>query len=110
MKELIQEKIDLFNEKAQTDEKLQRELEGITRTVQIEVEDGPNYKFIIDNKQISGFGEGDIDSPDVRLISDTETLTGVLKGEIGPMKAYVTKKLKLKASIEDLLRLRKFLK
>ena len=104
MKELLQKKIDQFNEKAASD------LKGVTRSVLIEISDGPCYTFMLDNARISDFKEGTLDNPDVRIISDTATLKGIIRGEIGPMKAFVTKKLKFKAPIEDLLRLRKLFK
>lgn len=108
MRELLEDAIRKFNAKAQTDEKLRRELEGVERKVFVDLKDGPKYHFVLKHMEIGAVGEGPIDSPDITILSDTATLTAVLRKEMGPMKAYATQKLKLKASLDDLLRLRKF--
>lgn len=107
MEELLTGAIDKFNKKVEKDEKLQKEFEGLTRKIFIEVTDGNNYHFVLDNKRITNFGEGDIESPDIKIISDTNTIVGLFNKEMGPMKALATKKLKLKGSLHDMLRIRK---
>lgn len=107
MEELLTGAIDKFNKKIEKDEKLEKEFEGLTRKIFIEVTDGKDYHFILDNKRITDFGEGDIESPDITIISDTNTIVGLFSKEIGPMKALATKKLKLKGSLHDMLRIRK---
>ena len=108
---LIKNAIEKFNEDIDNkvkDEKLKRELENVTRKVQIEITDDENYNFILCGGKITDFSKGNIEDPDARIISDKATLEGVLKGEIKPIKAWATKKLKVKASLEDMLMLRKF--
>ncbi|MFQ5884327.1 MAG: SCP2 sterol-binding domain-containing protein [Thermoplasmata archaeon] len=107
LEELLTGAIDKFNKKVEKDEKLQKEFEGLTRKIFIEVTDGNNYHFVLDNKRITNFGEGDIESPDIKIISDTNTIVGLFNKEMGPMKALATKKLKLKGSLHDMLRIRK---
>lgn len=108
MKDLLEEAVRKFNAKAQTDEKLQRELDGVERKVLIDCRDGPKYNFLLKDRQIGAVGDGAVDGPDITILSDTATLTALLKREMGPMKAYATQKLKIKASLDDVLRLRKF--
>lgn len=108
MRDLLEQAVQKFNERAQRDEKLQRELEGIERKVLVELRDGPKFHFLLKDKQIGPVGDGPVDAPDVTILSDSATLTAVLKKEMGPMKAYATQKLKVKASLDDVLRLRKF--
>src|SRR6266571_2521098 len=98
MKELIEQAVAKFNERAQNDAKLQKDLEGVVRTVLVDLKD----------RQIGSVADGPVDAPDVTILSDAATLTALLKKEMGPMKAYATQKLKIKASLEDVLRLRKF--
>jgi len=107
MEELLLDVIDKFNERAEGDEKLRKELEGVNRKVQIEVTDGNNYHFVLDNIRISGFGQGSIDSPDITITSDTRTIFGLFNREIGPMKALATKRLRLQGSLQDMLKIRK---
>lgn len=108
MRDLIEEAISKFNERARTDAKLQAELEGIERKVLLDCKDGPKFNFVLKDKQIGSLLEGPIESPDVTILSDSATLTALLRKEMGPMKAYAMQKLKLKASLDDVLRLRKF--
>ncbi|HEV8595611.1 MAG TPA: SCP2 sterol-binding domain-containing protein [Thermoplasmata archaeon] len=108
MRELIEQAVEKFNERARKDEKLGRELEGIERKVLVDLKDGPKFHFVLKDRQIGPVGEGAIEAPDVTIVSDSSTLSAVLRKEMGPMKAYATQKLKVKASLDDVLRLRKF--
>ena len=108
MKMLLMEAIRKFNEKASSDEKLKKDLKGITRRIQVEVKDGDNYNFVLEDVRVSDLEEGEIDAPDIVIIASTATLTALLTKQMGPMKAIATRKLKIKASLEDMFRLRKF--
>jgi putative sterol carrier protein len=108
MKMLLTEAIGKFNQRAETDEKLKKELKGITRKIQVDVKDGEDYNFVLADVRISDLKEGEIDSPDIVIIASNATLTALLTKQMGPMKAIATRKLKIKASLEDMFRLRKF--
>ena len=108
MKELLEEAIANFNERAEEDAKLRKALEGKTRKVFIEITDGTSYHFTLTDSMLKDFGEGDIAEPDIKVTSDEATMTGILKKEIKPLKAYLTKKVKFDASLEDLITLKKF--
>ena len=108
MRDLLEDAVRKFNERAQSDPKLQLELEGVERTVLIDCKDGPKFHLLLKDRKMGAVNEGSIDAPDVTILSDTVTLTALLRREMGPMKAYATQKLKIKASLEDVLRLRKF--
>lgn len=107
MKDLIEQAVQKFNAKAQSDDKLRKELEGVERRIVVDCRDGPKYNFILKDTQIGPVGEGPLEGAEVTIVGDTGTLTALLKKEMGPMKAYATGKLKIKASLEDVLRLRK---
>ncbi|MDI6917352.1 MAG: SCP2 sterol-binding domain-containing protein [Thermoplasmatales archaeon] len=109
MKEILMNAIEKFNKKCKTDEKLRKELKDVNRKVQIEIDD-EKYHFLLLGDGISGFDEGTIENPDVTIISDNETIHGLMKKEISIFKAYATGKIKIKASLMDLLRLKEFLK
>jgi putative sterol carrier protein len=104
---LLDDLVMKFNQKAERDEALQEELEGITRKVQIDL-GSEQYKFILENKRIGSFAEGRIENPDISLISDSRTIEDLVSGKMKPMKAWALKKLKIKGSLDDILRLRKF--
>lgn len=108
MKMLLLDAVRKFNDKAETDEKLKKELKGVTRRIQIDVTDGEDYSFVLADLKISDFREGGIESPDVIIRASSDTFSALLTKQMGPMKALATRKLKIKASLDDMFRLRKF--
>ncbi len=107
VKELLEDAIEKFNRKIAEDEKMAAELEGIERTIVVRLKDGEAYHFRLENKRATPLEEGDT-SGDIEIISDSETIVALFNREMGPMKAIATKKLKIDASIQDMLRIRKF--
>ena len=107
MEEKICELIEKFNKKAEEDEKFQRELEGIERTILLDITDKGKYSFVLREKRIGDFSAGDVENPDIQISLDSETFNALLNRELGPMKAIATKRLRIKASLQDMFRLRK---
>ena len=107
MKELLEAAVARFNAKVEQDDGLRRELEGMERKVLVVV-GGARYHFVLKDRHVNGVQDGPIEAPDITVIADQATLTGLLRGEIGPMKALATNRLKVKGSLDDLLRIRKF--
>ena len=108
IEEKLKEAIDRFNRSVEEDPKLQAEVKDKVRTVQILLEEGQSWHFVLDNGHIDGLLDGGQDSAEITVSTDQATLEGIFAGEVSPMKAYATKKLVLKASLQDLLTLRKF--
>lgn len=108
VEQLLREAIDKFNAKAKEDPELAKELEGVSKLIQVEVEDGDWYHFRLEGGAVDTLNKGAVDNPDIRVIASTETLTKLWSKELRVMKAIVTKKLRVKGSMEDLLRLRRF--
>jgi len=106
--QMLHEAVQKFNAKAATDEKLATEIAGITRTVQVEVSDGPWWHFRIEGGQLTEPAQGQVESPDIRIIASGQTLLQLYTRELRPMKALALRKLHLKASLDDMVRLRKF--
>ena len=97
-----------FNKKGESDPKLQKEMQGVRRVVEVEVSDGDTYNFVLENAHVSGLQKGKVQNPDIRVIGSSETFDLLWKRELRPMKALALKKIQVKASLEDMLRLRKF--
>ena len=108
VEQLIREAIDRFNAKAKEDPGLAEELKGISKTVQVELEDGVRYHFRLEDGAVGELCMGEVDAPDIRVIASADTLTRLWSRELRVMKALVTKKLQVKGSMEDLLRLKRF--
>jgi putative sterol carrier protein len=109
VEELLREAIDKFNSRVKEDPELARELQGVAKTIQVEVEEGDWYHFILKDAAVDGPHKGAASTtPDIRIIASAETLTRLWTKELRVMKAIVTKQLQVKGSMEDLLRLRRF--
>ena len=109
LEEELKKAIDNFNVKAGSDAKLQSEIKDKVRSVLIELTDAESFNFTLRNSSIGPLSKGRLDAPDIHITTDSVTMEALLKKEMGPMKALVTKKLKLtKISMEDLNTLRKF--
>jgi len=104
---LLKDLIARFNKKATEDEKLRNELKDMTRKIEVRMRDGETYNFLLEDHQLKNFSKGEVSEPDIRIISDTKNFEALVKREIGPMRALATGKLKIKAPLEDMLRLRK---
>jgi putative sterol carrier protein len=108
VEELLKETIARFNKKASEDPKLSAELQGIRKAIQVEITDGEIYNFVLENAHVGELNKGATQSPDIRIIASKDTLFQLRSGELRVMKAYATRRLQVKGSIEDVLRLRKF--
>jgi putative sterol carrier protein len=108
VRDLLEHAVDKFNTKVTEDEKLRAELDGLERTIVIQVKGGAAFHLVLKDQRVDGVQDGPVESPDITVTADERTLTNLLKGDIGPMRALATNKLKLQGSIEDLLRIRKF--
>jgi len=103
---LLQDLISKFNDKVDKDEKLRKEIEGMDKRVLIDLE-CEKYNFHMHDQKINDFREGSMENPDITLISDPETIAGIIEGKVKPMKAFALRKVRVKGDIEDILRLRK---
>jgi len=111
IEETLQDLIGRFNERIKEDEKLQNELKGMERSIQIELRDPDGVKhlnFSLRDMKASNIEEGELTDADINIISSTESIERLISGELRPMKAWATGKLKVKAkNTEDIFRLRK---
>ena len=107
IRELLEDAIEKFNEKVAEDERMAAELQGIERTIVLRLKDDGAYHFVLKDMRAGPLEEGDAEG-DIEILSDSETIIALFNREMGPMKAIATKKLKINASIQDMLRIRKF--
>jgi putative sterol carrier protein len=108
VEEYINEMIRKLNEKAASDPKFEHELKGIRKVVLVVVTDGDSFNFILENARVGPVSKGTVANPDIIITGATDTYNQLRSGELRPMKAYATRKLQVKGSLEDILRLRKF--
>jgi len=108
VREMLEDLIRKFNAKVASDPALRAELVGLRKTVLIELKEGTKYHFTLADQKVAGLIDGGVDPADITIVTDAETLRGLILREIGPFKAYATGKIKLKGTLEDLARFRKF--
>jgi putative sterol carrier protein len=106
VKELLAQTIDKFNQKSDSDPKLHKELEGIEKRVNVDLE-SEKYNFRLTQCHAVDFKDGLLPEADITILSDPQTVEDLINGKMKVMKAWATKKLKVKGSLEDVMRLRK---
>ena len=106
IEEAIHGMIDGFHSKAENDPKLREELAGITKKVNLDL-GSEKYSFILEDARIHSLSDGLFDEADVTILSDPETIQGLISRRIKPMKALALRKLRVKGDIQDLMRFRK---
>ena len=105
----IQNAIEKYKKKIEEDEELKKELVDLVRRVNVHTTDAEGFKFILDKGQVLDFGRGQLDSPDITIHATLADFKLLFTGELKPMKAWATKRLKFDASIDDVMRVRKLL-
>ena len=108
MREMLEGLIQKFNAKVDADPAFRAELADLSKTVMIELKDGTKYHFVVKDAKVAALLDGGVDHADIAILTDAATLRALILREIGPFKAYATGKIKLKGSLEDLARFRKF--
>jgi putative sterol carrier protein len=107
VRQVLDDVVAQFNAKVSCDDSLRKELAGVRKRVQVDL--GPEqYYFILDNAKVEGVCVGCIENPDITITSDEDTVRKLHSREMKIMKAWALKKIKVKGSLEDIMRLRKF--
>jgi len=109
-----QEAIDAINKMLEnfTTEKAKKTFRKWSKTMAFEFSDlgktfYTNIELGVPGDMVEGEPEGKVH---VRITTDAATWKGIMSGEISGMKAYTSKKLKVKGSMPDLLKLQKLMK
>jgi putative sterol carrier protein len=103
----LEETVKRFNAKVQADPSFKREVQGMNRKVNVDLGE-ERYHFILSGERIEGVVDGLLPDPDMTICTDVVTFHQLYTGEMKPMKAWALKKVRVKGSLEDVLKLRKF--
>ncbi len=109
IEETLADLVARFNRHAERTPGVREELAGLERTISIHLTDGPNYSVDLRDGRLQNLRTGNAKSADVTITTDTVTFHGLVRKEIGPMKALVTRKLSIEGRLEDKLLFRKLL-
>ncbi|NOR38835.1 MAG: hypothetical protein GQ580_04530 [Candidatus Thorarchaeota archaeon] len=99
--ELMRERIAIGLER----EKTQEALKGWERKALLTLKDGAQYHFLVADGTIQ-VNDGPIDSPDMRIEASEETIRKLFMEEMGATTAILKRKLKVKGSTSDLMKLK----
>lgn len=109
MRERLKGAIDAYNEAAGADPGIRKFVEGKRRMVEIRLEEGRAYHFLIEEVVAHPLRDGPAEEkPDILVKSTSEVFEEIFAGTLSPVKAMATGKLVLKASIMDLLLLKRY--
>ena len=109
MIETLQNLMNKFNEKAEKDEEFKNYWKDKERSIQISFIDNQDYSFHLRDAKLKDLKPEKISNPDIIITTDTETFNALVEKRMGAMKAYALKKVRIKASLEDIMAIRKFL-
>ena len=104
---LLNEKVDEFNKKIKNETKMAKMVEGKTRTICICVSDGETHSSKLDNLNLEAFVVTEENSVDLVVTASAEILEALISKTMSPIKAYMKGDLKVKASLTDMLLLKK---
>ncbi len=107
VKDLLDEKVIEFNSRIDGEPEFSKMIEGKNRTICICVSDGENYSTKLEAMRIEDFVQIDNTDADLVVTANSEVLTALINREISPIKAYMSGDLKVKASLTDMLLLKR---
>ena len=99
--DLMQERIAIGLEREKTIEAI----DGWERTALLMLKEGPEYHFIVKDNNIT-VHQGTLDEPDMKIQSDEDTIRKLFLEEMSAASALLKRKLKVKGSASDLMKIR----
>lgn len=99
--ELMRERIAIGLER----EKTKVAIEGWERTALLMLKEGKQYNFLVKDNTIA-VNEGAIAEPDMKIESDEDTIRKLFLEEMSAATALLKRKLKVKGSASDLMKIR----
>lgn len=82
---------------------LRAKLAGKNRTILLQLSDAPSWVFHIKDGRIANIEMGKVDAPDIVVSTTSGDLLAVFNGQLKAMQAYLTGRVKVKASFSDIL-------
>ena len=107
IKKILEEKVSEFNSRIKDEPKFSGVIEGKERSICISVSDGENYTTNLKDMHLEPFLESDDTDKDLVVTATSDVLLALISKEMSPIKAYMTGELKVKASLTDMLLLKK---
>mgnify|MGYP005639884641 CR=1 FL=1 len=106
---LLMVAVEKFHARVEEDKKLKEAVEGMNKEIRIQFRDDGSWGLTLSCGRLSPPRRAE-DEGDITVITDTETLKGILDEELNPIVAYVRGRIKVRGKVEDLLALKALLK
>jgi putative sterol carrier protein len=107
IKQILEEKVSEFNTRIKDEPKFSGVIEGKERSICISVTNEENYITNLKDMHLDPFTESDNTDKDLVVTASSDVLLALINKEMSPIKAYMTGELKIKASLTDMLLLKK---
>jgi putative sterol carrier protein len=92
------------------DPKYKEKFKNFDKTLQFNFPDQTFNLLMVFKNQTCELKEGSIEAPDIVITSQSKILLGIANGEINPIKAFLTRKLKAKGNRTSLLKVQMLMK
>lgn len=92
------------------DPNIKEKFKGFNKTLQFNFPDQPFNVLMIFKDQKCNLQEGSVPKPEVVITAESSVILGITKGEINPLKAFMTKKLKASGDKTDMLKIQLLMK
>lgn len=109
VEEALASLVDRFNRKVERTPGVAEELDGLSRTIVIRFTDAGSYAVDLARGRLTNLRSGAPNHADLKISTDERTFEELVRKELGPMKAIVTRRLSIDGSLEDKLLLRRLL-
>ncbi len=80
------------------------------KTLQFNFPDQPFNILMVFKDQACTLKEGKVEKPDITITCPSNVIMGITNGEINPMKAFMTRKLKASGNTQDMLKIQLLMK
>ena len=92
------------------DPKYKEKFKDYNKTLMFVFKDQSFNLLMIFKDQTCKLEEGTVENPSIVITSASNVILGIANGEINPIKAFLTRKLKAKGSRKDLLKVQMLMK
>lgn len=83
---------------------------GFDKTLQFNFLDQSFNLLMVFKNEMCELKEGSVSNPDIVITTSSKTILGITKGEIHPLKAFLSRKLKAKGNRTDMLKIQMLMK
>jgi putative sterol carrier protein len=98
----VQRIYDAFWRRYEANPEIQRKLAGKSRVIQVKLTDGEGWIFNVGDGKLQEAEKGHSDKPDVIITVSREDLFAMFNKELKPLQAYMSGRVKVKASFRDI--------